>query len=76
MLFLHRHHLLQHGQGGRELSTSLLRQQRMERLRQTYMDQHSREEKDEEEAVDELLHWTKTLDGTVLSTPNSLKTPL
>ena len=68
-----RHHLFQHGQGGKEggrLSRSSVRRQ-MEKLKLTYA-----EKADEEENVDQLLHWTKNLDGTVLSTPHSLTTPL
>ena len=74
-----RHHILQHGQGGREggreggrLSTSVLRQQRMDTLKLTYSDQKEKEEDD----VDQLIHWTKELDGTQLSTPHSLTNPL
>ena len=65
-----RHHVLIHGQGGKEgdrLPRSSVRQQRMDKLKLTFA-----EKGEEEENVDQLLHWTKNLDGTVLSTPHSL----
>ena len=44
----------------------------MEKLKLAYAEQN-----DEEDDVEQLLHWTKGLDGTVLSTstPYSLTTP-
>ncbi|CAI8004082.1 hypothetical protein GBAR_LOCUS3828 [Geodia barretti] len=71
---INQHHVLIHGQGGKEgdrLPRSSVRQQRMDKLKLTFA-----EKGEEEENVDQLLHWTKNLDGTVLSTPHSLTTPL
>ena len=45
----------------------------MDTLKLTYSDQ---KEKEEEDDVDQLIHWTKELNGTQLSTPHSLTTPL
>ena len=69
-----RHHLLQHGQGGRvagQLTTSQTRQQRMERLRLTYAPGEGEGCEEGEREVDQLLKWTKSLDRAILSTPQS-----
>ena len=58
---------------GPQLSRSLVRRHKMEQLRLKYTERGEEEVRGE---VDQLLTWTKSLDGTALSTPQSLTTPV
>ena len=57
-MYIYRHHLIQYGQGGSEVTTSQCRQQRIEQLKFAGRE----EEREEDIGIDQILEWTNSLD--------------